>query len=61
MIDLEKSIIRQRAIKPRPGVRVEPLEFTSSGGRVRLRRISRQVKSCFLPFYENIKYDEQEK
>jgi hypothetical protein len=37
---------------------VEPLEFTSSGERVRLRRISRQVKSRFLTFYEGIKVDD---
>jgi hypothetical protein len=33
------------------------LQFTSSGGRVRLRRISRQVKRRFLNFYEGIKID----
>jgi len=41
------------AIKPRPGMRVEPLEFTSSGGRG--ESLSRQVKSRFLTFYESIK------
>jgi len=34
-------------------VRVEPLEFTSSGGRG--GSLSRQVKSRFLTFYEGIK------
>jgi len=43
------------ADKPRPGVRVEPLEFTSSGGRG--EALSRQVKSRFLTFYEGINND----
>jgi len=36
-------------------VGVEPLEFTSSGGRG--EALSRQVKSRFLTFYEGIKVD----
>ena len=55
-MDYKKSISRPRAIKPRPGVRVEPLEFNSSGGRG--EALYRQVKSCFLNFYEGIKIDE---
>jgi hypothetical protein len=34
---------------------VEPLEFTSSGGRG--EALSRQVKSRFLTFYEGINKD----
>jgi len=49
---LKKSINRPKAVKPRPGVRVEPLEFTSSGGRG--GALSRQTKSRFLTFYEGI-------
>ncbi len=44
-MDFKKSIIRPRASKPRPEVRVEPLEFTSSGGRG--ETLSRQVKRRF--------------
>ena len=55
-MDFYKSINRPRASKPRPGVRVEPLEFTSSGGRG--EALSRQLKSCFMTFYEGIKIDE---
>jgi dTDP-4-dehydrorhamnose reductase len=51
---VKESINRPRAIKPRPGVRVEPLEFTSSGGRG--EALSRQVKSRFLTFYEGITF-----
>ena len=46
----KKSINRPRTIKSRPGVRVEPLEFTSSGGRG--KALFRLVKSRFLTFYE---------
>jgi len=38
-------------------VKVEPLEFTSSGGRG--EALSRQVKSRFLTFYEGIKNDKK--
>jgi hypothetical protein len=43
------------ASKSRLGVWVEPLEFTSSGGRG--ESLSRQVKSPFLIFYEGINID----
>ena len=53
-MDSKKSIKRPEAINLRPGVRVEPLEFTSSGGRG--EALSRQVKSRFLTFYEGVSF-----
>jgi hypothetical protein len=50
-----ESIIRPRTIKSRPGVKVEPLEFTSSGGRG--EALSRLVKSHFLTFYEVVNFE----
>ena len=54
-MDSKKSISRPRAIKPRAGVRVEPLEFTSCGGRG--EALSRQVKRHVLTFYEGMKIE----
>jgi hypothetical protein len=51
----KKSIDKPRTIKSRLGVKVEPLEFTSSGGRG--GALSRLVKSRFLTFYEVIIID----
>ncbi len=46
------AINRPRAGKLRPGVRVEPFEFISNGGRG--SALSRRVKSSKRSFYEVI-------
>jgi hypothetical protein len=53
----KESINRPRAGKLRPGVRVEPFEFTSNGGRG--SALSRRAKSPKWTFYEVIKIEEK--
>ena len=52
LMDSLESINRPRASKLRPGVRVEPFEFTSNGRRG--STLSRRVKSPKRTFYEVI-------
>ena len=50
----KKSVSRPKTIKSRPGVRVEPHEFTSNGGKG--EALPAREKS-FFGFYEVIKID----
>jgi hypothetical protein len=54
---VKRPINRPRAVKPRPGVRMKPFEFTSTGGGG--KTLPRLGKRRILTFHEVIKHKEE--